>query len=214
MSIASAKVPAILATGLICLLLGVAGGIVVASYVDTGLNKRAAADPGETPEVKDVGAPKAGGMPGLGKGGGMPVGGMPGLGKGGDKGAGGKAAGGGGKGGFTPNPKIQLTQLVAKLDTLTKKPLVVTLTADQKKQVHDLLADLDSKEAISDDDAKAKYEAILKLVEGQKETFEAAGYRWPGAASAPPVPGEPPPNPFKDGDPATRLKSLRESMAK
>ena len=90
----------------------------------------------------------------------------------------------------------------------------MTLTPEQKKQVNDLLADLDSKEAISDDDAKAKYEAILKLVEGQKETFEAAGYRWPGSATTPPVSGEPPPNPFKDGDPATRLKSLRESMAK
>ena len=120
MSIATAKVPAILATGLICLLLGVAGGIVIASYVDTGLNKQAAANPDETPEVRDVGVLKAG-MPGMGKGGGMP-GGMPGMGKGGDKGAGGKAAGGG-KGGFTPNPKNQLTQLVAKLDTLTRNRL-------------------------------------------------------------------------------------------
>ena len=148
-----------------------------------------------------------GGMGGMGKGGGMPGGA-----KGGDKGAKGAGGAGGGKGGFTPNPKTQLTQLVAKLDTLTKKPLVVELTPDQKKQVKELLADLDGKESLSDDDAKAKYEAILKLVEGNKETFEAAGFRWPGGAFAPP--GDPPANPFKEGEPASRLKSLRETIGK
>ena len=147
-----------------------------------------------------------GGMGAMGKGGGMPGGA-----KGGDKG--GAKGTGGAKGGFTPNPKTQLTQLVAKLDTLTKKPLVVELTLDQKKQVRELLADLDGKDSISDDDAKAKYDAILKLVEGNKETFEAAGFRWPGGAFAPPG-GDPPANPFKEGEPAIRLKSLRETIGK
>lgn len=216
MSIASAKVPVVIATGIICLLVGLGGGIVVASYVDLGLKQ--AAKPEDNPDQKDAIALKGGGMPGgmggMGKGGGMP-GGAKGGDKAGDKGgdkAGAKGTGGGGKGGFTPNPKTQLTQLVAKLDTLTKKPLVVELTPDQKKQVKELLADLDGKESLSDDDAKAKYEAILKLVEGNKETFEAAGFRWSGGAFAPP--GDPPANPFKEGEPASRLKSLRETIGK
>jgi hypothetical protein len=63
---------------------------------------------------------------------------------------------------------------------------------------------------MSDDEAKVKLEAFLKLLESQKETLEAAGFRWPGAQGAPP--SEPRPNPFKGGDAAERLKSLRESM--
>ena len=41
MSIASAKMPAVVVSGVICLLLGVAGGIVIASFVETGLDKKA-----------------------------------------------------------------------------------------------------------------------------------------------------------------------------
>lgn len=201
MSVASARVPVILVCGIICLLLGIAGGIVLGAFVETPLNKRAAAEGAET---ADAGMTKAGaaGAPGGGGKGGAPGG------KGGDKAGGGK-----GKGGFTPSPKTQLAQLVVKLDALTKKPLAVELTPEQKKQVKELLADLDAKDALSDDDAKAKFEALLKLVAGQRDTLEAAGYRWPGTLPGAP-PGEPPPNPFKEGDPANRLKSLRESMAK
>ena len=196
MSVASARVPVVLVCGIICLFLGIAGGIVLGAFVETPLNKRA---PVEGAETADAGMPK-GGMGGMGKGG------APG-GKGGDRTGGGK-----GKGGFTPSSKTQLAQLVVKLDALTKKPLAVELTPEQKKQVKELLADLDAKDALSDDDAKAKFDALLKLLEGQKDVLEAAGYRWPGTPFA--LPGEPPPNPFKEGDPANRLKSLRESMAK
>ena len=201
MSIASRKVPAVLVSGIICLMLGIGGGVVLGAFVDTGLNKQAAANPGETDEGK---APPA-------KGGMMPPGGGKAGAKGGGKGGGGKGGGGGakGKGGGASGPKTQLTELVGKLDSLTRKPLTVQLTADQKKQVKDLLADLDSKDAITDDEAKAKLDAFLKLLEGQRETLVAAGFRWPGG---PPSPPNDPINPFKSGEPAGQLRSLRESM--
>src|SRR4051812_38308781 len=107
MPVATAKVPAALVSGIVCLMLGVAGGVVLGAFVDTGLGKQAgpSPEPGANPEPKD---PAAKGPPGPGGGG-----------KGG--GGGGKGGGGakGGKGGFGPSPKTQLTQLVSKLDTLT-----------------------------------------------------------------------------------------------
>jgi hypothetical protein len=201
MSIASAKMPVAVVSGAICLLLGVAGGIVIASFVDTGLNKQASG--GEPAELKDVGGGKAamppgGGMPGGAKGGG-----------GGAKGGGGGAKGGGPKG---PNSKQQLTQLVVKLESLSKKPLAVELTPEQKKEVKSLLADLDSKDALSEEEAKAKFDQLIKLLESQRATLEAAGYRWPGTPFLPPA--ETPLNPFKDGEPAAKLNSLRESIGK
>src|SRR5437763_1940729 len=107
MSVASAKMPAALVSGIVCLMLGVAGGVVLGAFVDTGLNKHAAANPDDNPnpELKDVAAAKGAPMPGGGgKGGG---------------GGGGKGGGAKGKGGFAPNPKAQLAQLVLKLDTPT-----------------------------------------------------------------------------------------------
>lgn len=198
MSIASAKLPAVVVTGVLCLVVGVGGGLVLASFVDLGLKPEAVA--AAPADVKDA-SPKA-----IMPGGGM--GGMPGGGKGGGAPGGGKG-GGGAKG---PSTKVQLAQLVGKLETLSKKPLAVELTADQKKEVKSLLADLDAKDALSDEDAKAKLDALLKLLESQRATLEAAGYRWPGSAFAPPV--ETPPNPFKEGDSAAKLNSLRESLGR
>jgi hypothetical protein len=193
MPVASAKVPAALVSGIICLMLGVAGGVVLGAFVDTGLGKQGPPEPGDTPPPKEAtkGAP-------------MPKG----AGGGGGKGGGG---GGKGKGGFGPSPKTQLTQLVGKLDTLTKKPLKVDLSAEQKKQIKDALADLESKEAITDDEARAKLDALHKILEPQQETLDAAGFRWPGAPNPPPADG---PNPFTAGDAADRLKSLRETLGK
>lgn len=200
MSVASARVPGAVVSGVICLLLGVAGGVVIASFTEFNLNKQAAANPDAGADAKEGGG--TGGMT-------MP----PGM------GGGGKGGGGKGKGGFTPSPKAQLTQLVSKLDVLTKKPLAVTLTPDQKKQAKEVLAGVEAQDVLSDDEAKAKLDALLKLVEGQRETLEAAGYRWPGAGGGgrpggggPPPP--PPPNPFKEDEPNARLKSLQDTLGK
>ena len=200
MSVASARVPAAVVSGVICLLLGVAGGVVIGGLTDVRLDKQAAANPGDGGEAKDGG--KGGPMPGGSKGGGK---------------------GGGGKGGFGgPNPKVQLAQLVGKLDVLTRTPLSVQLTSEQKKQVKDVLAGLDAKDELTDVEAKAKLDALLKVVEGQKETLVEAGFRWPGGGGGPggggpPGPGGPPqqpPNPFKEGDRAKQLKSLEATVAK
>lgn len=198
MSIASARMPAAVVSGAICLMIGIGGGLVLGSYVDVGLKKEAAG--GEPADLKET-SPKAampGGMPGGAKGG------MPGA-KGGGQ-PGGK--GGGAKG---PSSKVQLAQLVGKLETLTKKPLALELNADQKKELKSLLADLDAKESLSDEDAKTKLDALLKLVESQKATLEATGYRWPGSQFAPPIDL---PNPFKEGESAAKLNLLRDSLGK
>ena len=69
---------------------------------------------------------------------------------------------------------------------------------------------------ISDDDAKAKLEAIQKILEkDNRKALETVGYRWAGEPKAGPgkggFPKEPPPNPFKEGSPAEHLKSLMET---
>lgn len=210
MSVASARVPAAVVSGVICLLLGVAGGVVIGGLANVRLDKQAAANPDDGGEAKDGG-----------KGGPMPGGGGKGGGKGGGPGGAGK--GGGGKGGFGgPSPKVQLAQLVGKLDVLTRTPLSVQLSPEQKKQVREVLAGLDAKDELGEDEAKAKLDALLKAVEVQKETLIEAGYRWPGAGGGPGGGGPPGPvgpprqasNPFKEGERAKQLKSLGETVAK
>ena len=198
MSVASKNIPVALVTGILGLGLGIGGGIVLANFIEK--EQKADADPDPDGNLKSMkGPPGMGPMPG-GKG-------MPGGGKGAPKGDG----AGGGRGG--PGPKAQLTTLVTKLDVLTRKPLAVDLTPEQKKQVQEQLAGIDANDALSDDDAKAKLDAILKLVEGHKATLEAAGFRWP-TAGAGGMPPQTPPNPLKVGEGNEHLKSLRSTLGK
>lgn len=198
MSRLNPKLPATLAVGVICLALGVAAGVGVMTVAADG--KKADAKAAEESD-KETPA-KAGGKGGGGKGGG--------------KGAfGGKGGGKGGGAGRAPGPKVQLAQLVTKLDTLTRKPLSVQLSAEEKQKAKDLLADLDAKDELTDDDARAKLDALLKLLEGHKEPLEAAGFRWPGSpAGGPRPPGEAPPNPFKAGEDGEHLKSLQATLGR
>ncbi len=192
MSLASAKMPAAVVSGVVCLLVGVAGGVVVGGIAGNPMQEMPAAsadEPGSADGEK--GEPE-----GQAKGGGA-------------KGGGAK---GGGRGGRGPSPKAQLTQLVTKIDQLTAQPLKIDLTSQQKTRMKDILAGLDAKEEISDEDAKAKFDELIKVVEGNKATLEAAGYRWPGTRFQPQ--GESPPNPFKEGEPATHLKSLQATVGK
>jgi hypothetical protein len=198
MSVATAKVPAAIVSGVICLCLGAGIMFVIQPYIVPADKQAAANSANGDSSGKDGGGPNGGGSK-LGMKGGK----------------GGKGGGG------APNSKQQLTQLVTKLDTLTVKPLKFELTADQKKQVKEILADLDNKEAITDEEAKSKLEALLKLLEAQKETLIATGYRWPGeggggggGGGGPGGGAPPPPNPFKEGTNAEHLKSLQESLGK
>jgi hypothetical protein len=65
---------------------------------------------------------------------------------------------------------------------------------------------------MTEDEAKQKFDALLKVLEPNRATLEAAGYRWPGTPFAPPP--EPPPNPFKEPSASGKLKSLRDVMGK
>jgi hypothetical protein len=107
---------------------------------------------------------------------------------------------------------MQLAALVTKLDQLTRKPLAVTLSDDQKARLREQLQGLDEKETLDDEEAQKRLDAILEVVKGDKETLQAAGYRWPGEGGG----GRPMdvPNPFKEGPNADHLKSLQEEASK
>src|SRR5207244_10103 len=89
------------------------------------------------------------------------------------------AGGGGGGGGRGPSPKAQLAGLVAKLDVLTNKPLHITLSDEEKQKVREQLQGLAEKEALTDEEAKEKFDTLLKVVEKYRATLEDAGYRFP-----------------------------------
>jgi hypothetical protein len=210
MAVMKAKVPAALATGIICLLLGGGVGAVTVWAAVGKMDPQAKAAPSEDEgKGADPGSPN-----GKAKGAGPMGGGSDKKSGGGDKKGGGAARG--------PNPKTQLAQLVGKLDVLTTETLHIELTTEQKKQAKELLADLAEKEAITDEEAKAKFEALLKLLEPNKKPLEDAGFRWPsaggmgGGGGGGGGPSTPPPNPFKTGtgDNAERLKSLQTTLGK
>jgi hypothetical protein len=195
------NVPTIIATGVICFALGVgiAVGAMLVAFPDIYKPK-----PEETQGPPD---PRMQMM--------MPQGGGPG-------GPGGRPGGPGGPGGFGgSNSKGQLVGLINKLEVLTQKPLVIQLDDDQQKKLAEQLKGLEGMEEVSEEEAKNRLEAILAIVKDNRETLEAAGYRWPG--ERPPGGGgggfggarpEVPKNPFKEGDNNKHLKSLQELLAK
>jgi len=162
----------------------------------------------------------AGAMPGMGGGG------MPGM--------------GGGMGMFggprEPRPKRDLTTLVRKIELLTGD-VAITLSDDQGASLCSSLADIEQAETMSDDDAKAKHDEILALLdEDQKARLDAislsrmrpGGPGGPGAGgpgpSGPgaggPGPGGPggpgqadDANPFQQEDNAQAVAGLRKRFA-
>ena len=168
------KVPVILATAVICFLLGSAVGVVGFAIAYPLLPGNAPVGEGQ-PGPGSMAAP-----PGMGSMGGPP--------------------GGGGMGGppTAPNYKAQLAGLVTKIDQLTNKSLTVTLTDEQKKQLGEELKGLEAMDDLSSDEAKKRLEAVLKVVEGDKQVFTDAGYRWPGQGGGRP-PGPMGPGPMGPG---------------
>jgi hypothetical protein len=183
---ASAGVPAVVATGILCLAVGAGLGVLGMTFFGYQVTPVAAAG-GSQSSASTGAAP--GGMPGM-PGGGPGMGGM------------------GGMGGFKgPSPKIQLASLVGKLGLLAEKPLTVSLNEDQKKKVREQLAGLDAKNELPDEDAKKRLDTLLDVLKDQKETLESAGYRWPGQKGFQRPPDDP--NPFKAEKNAKALKSLQ-----
>jgi hypothetical protein len=194
------KLPAIIASSIGCLAAGAA--LAILGMGALGYERQ--------------GSSEASAAPGTGAGGGGGMGMM-----GGD--GGGDIMMGGAMGGPPPT-KVQLQNLVTKLDQLTQKALLVELNEEQKKKVLEQLQGLAEKEKLTDEDAKKRLDALLDILESQKDTLVAAGYRWPrarvgffaaGFGRGPLAFGRelPDQNPFKDerGDP---LKSLQKRLAK
>jgi hypothetical protein len=198
------KVPGVLTATLGGLATGLALGVIWLA----GFGYRPyAPPPAEGPPAGGMGPP-----PGMGKDGGA----GPKLGGGAGKGKG----GGNPKGGFgggPPGPRVQLVSLVNALDTLVDRPVALALTADDKKAIAAQLDGLDATGEIKDEDAKARLDAILKVVEKDRKALEAVGYRWPSPyAMGPPKGGFPKdsPNPFAEGQNKEKLKSLQERLDK
>jgi hypothetical protein len=189
------KVPVIIASSIICLCAGLGIGVLGTTYYGPiDLPPWLGGPPEIDPELRKAPIGEPIGMAAKGKGGA----------KGGAKG--GPGMGGGPK---EPSPKAQLNALVAKLDVLTEKPITVTLNADAKKQIRQHLEGLDALDDLKEEDAKQRLEGLLAALESQKESLEAAGYRWPGSGGVMPLNN---PNPFKMGDNLKHLKSLQERL--
>ena len=74
-----------------------------------------------------------------------------------------------------PRPKRDLTSLVRKLDLLTGD-VSITLSDEQAASLGGCLADVEKAESMSDDDAQAKHEELLALLdEDQKSRLDAIG---------------------------------------
>ena len=184
MQTAQVNVPPVVATGIVCLAVGLGVGVLGAAFFGHSGSPT-------FQESQETAAPAPAGPAGgpMAKGGGPPGGGM-----------------GGPRG---PNPKNQLVALVAKLDQLTQKPLSIEFTPDQKKQVGERLKGLESLETLADDDAKKRLDTLLEILKDQKETLTAAGYRWPGERFSRPADV---PNPFKDAKNGKALGALQERL--
>jgi hypothetical protein len=122
-------------------------------------------------------------------------------------------------GGFAPpTAKAQLANLVTALDTVVDRPVTVNLLPEDRAAIAKELDGLDAASELKEEDAKAKLEAIQKILEKDRKTLETVGYRWAGDAKGGfpkgGGPKEPPPNPFKEGTSAERLKSLMERLNK
>jgi hypothetical protein len=193
------RVPGVLTGTLAGMAIGVAIGVIWLAGYGYKINAPGEAPPGDG---KEKGLPPPPPGPGGGPGGGSPKGGTP---KGGGEG---------------PSPRVLLVNLVNVLDTLVDKPVTLTLSADDRVAIATQLKGLDKTGSISTEDAKAKLDAILKVVEKDRKALESIGYRWPSPdGKGPPKGGfggqpKDSPNPFRDGSNGDHLKSLQERLEK
>ncbi|HEX3151038.1 MAG TPA: hypothetical protein VHR66_23360 [Gemmataceae bacterium] len=140
-----------------------------------------------------------------------------GKGGGGNQKGGNQKGGGFGGGGGAPNPRVQLVGLVNALDAVADRPVVLNLSPESRAAIAEQLKGLDTAD-LKDEDAKAKLDAIQKVVEKDRKALEAVGYRWvlpDGKTAQPPkAPFPKDGNPFADGQAKDHLKSLRERLEK
>jgi len=109
-------------------------------------------------------------------------------------------------------PSKHVVTLVEKLDELTVAPAKLQLTADQRAKIVPELQELDKPDILGDMPAQEHMLAILKVLEDHRKVLEDAGFKWPSTEMAQPSP--PPQNPFKEGDAAKHMKALLDRLAK
>jgi hypothetical protein len=194
-------------SAIVGILLGAAGVIAVAQLL--GYELAAARVPPPGSEVSaGGGAPMGSGTMGSGTMGSGTMGS-------GTMGMGPPGGAGGGMGGRAPSPKRELATLVRKVNILSGD-IALKLSADQAAGMAKILSPLGSKEAITDDEAKALQDGILALLDGdQKAKSEAIGvpFRRGGGPGAKPSPAEEA-NPFKQEQNAEALQSLLTRLGK
>lgn len=180
------KVPTIITASVACLATGIAAGIMIMAAIGYNWNQKPNEGPPDPPDF----------VPGQLIGGGGPPGGK------------GKDAPpkGGGQG-----PKTQLVALVTKLNRLSEKPLSVSLDdAAKKKAIAEHIKDLGAMEYLTDEEATKRLEALHEAFKGDRETLEAAGYRWMTGKGG----GKDGANPFKQADAEAARKALVDRVGK
>jgi hypothetical protein len=190
-----------LSAGLVGLLLGSVGTYALARLAGYEVQKALP----NLPDFADMGDDEPEGPEGE-MGGGM-GGDMEGTGGG----MGGMGGGMGGMGIFGgPRPKRDLTNVVRKIELLTGD-VGITFTTDQASAIIDALKAIEEAESMSDDDAQAKHDEILALLdEDQQSQLEAVGLprrRGGGGPGGPPAEDA---NPFHQESSAAALSTLRE----
>ncbi len=191
-----------LMSGVVGVLLGAAGAAASVQLLGFQVT--------EIPKKEPAGEASTSTPPAMGGGGGM-MGGA-----GGPPGGGMMGMGGGGGGGFGgPRPKQQLTNLVRKLELLTGD-VALTLTAEQQPEVAKRLDALAELKTLTDNEAEAKYNDLLSLLDdAQKAKQDAIGLPFRrgggggfGGGTQPP----PDANPFESEQNANALQTLRDRV--
>jgi hypothetical protein len=126
--------------------------------------------------------------------------------------------GGGSRGGGRQLPaRFQLTMLVRKLDLLTGD-IAIALTADQSRDIHALLKEIESSESLSDEQAQARHDALLGLLDDSQQAKTSAVSlpfrRGGGSRGSAGSEGGSESTPFREGSGADSIQALLERLAK
>lgn len=108
-----------------------------------------------------------------GESGGGGMGGGMGMGMAGGMGGGGGGGGGFGRFGGPPPPKRELTTLVRKLELLTGD-VAVTLSDDQAASILKILAEIETPDTMTDDDAQSKLDELMAVLDDSQKAKQAA----------------------------------------